>query len=110
MPYFKNVSRPLAQQENSSTGATRKRRKIQNLNPLTLGPALVEIVNVKAATLQEVLRLVWAYIKSNEMLLEGNFVTVDAKLAAIVGTKRQLMPAKYLMACVLRHVENTASA
>ena len=114
--HFEKVFQPLAQPGTNLSGVTRSRRsskKCKNLNsatPLTLDSALVEVVAVKAATLHDVLRLVWVYIKSNELLLAGGFVSVDTKLGAIVGPRSLVMPSKVLMARVMHHMERTFAA
>ena len=95
--------------EDSKGRRGRRHRKLSSETPLTLDPALTEIVTVNAATLHQVLRLVWVYIKSNELLLDGSFVSLDSKLGAVVGTRSMLMPAKVVMARVMRHIESTVA-
>lgn len=60
--------------------------------PLTLSPALAEVIGSKPVPRTEIIKKIWDYIKKNKLQDQKNrrMINADAKLAGIFGGKKQI--------------------
>ncbi len=60
--------------------------------PLTVSPALAEVVGSKPLPRTEIIKKIWDYIKKNNLQDSKNrrMINADAKLGGIFGGKKQI--------------------
>ena len=62
------------------------------MKPLTISPALAEVVGTKPLPRTEVVKKIWVYIKANKLQDQKNkrMINADAKLKTVFGGKGQV--------------------
>lgn len=91
-PAARTTTRKAAPKKKTTKAKTKRKPNAAFMRPMTLSPALSEVVGSKPIPRTEVTKKLWIYIKKNDLQDAKNrrMINADAKLLKVFGGKKQV--------------------